>query len=85
MMGILEHWGTSPIEAVGLADSLTQIAELGVPPDIILADYQLDDGEDGIAVIEALRARHGPLPAILITANHSAFLAEEAQRAGSCC
>lgn len=82
MMGILEHWGTSPIEALGLQDAQGQIADLGLPPDIVLADYHLDDGEDGIALIEALRTQYGPLPAILITANHSAFLAQEAEARG---
>jgi two-component system, sensor histidine kinase len=71
MMGVLEDWGTSPIEAATLAEAEAQIAELGVPPDVILADYQLDGGETGLALIAALRARHGPVPAVLITANHS--------------
>jgi CheY-like chemotaxis protein len=38
------------------------------PPDIVLADYRLTDGDTGYHVIIALRARFGAeLPAILIT------------------
>ncbi|ATX64970.1 hybrid sensor histidine kinase/response regulator [Roseinatronobacter bogoriensis] len=82
MMGVLEDWGASPIEATTLAEAEAVIAELGVPPDVILADYQLDGGATGLALIEALRARHGPVPAVLITANHSPELVGQAEDAG---
>lgn len=82
MMEVLEQWGTSPIEAASLAQAESQIAELGIAPDVILADYLLDDDEDGIALVAHLRARFGPIPAILITANHSPELAERAAREG---
>lgn len=82
MMGVLADWGTSPVEASGLSEAEAQIADLGLPPDVILADYQLDGGETGIALIAALRARHGPIPAVLITANHSPDLISEAEERG---
>jgi two-component system, sensor histidine kinase len=82
MMGVLEDWGTSPIEAATLPEAEAQIAELGVPPDVILADYQLDGGETGLALIAALRARHGPVPAVLITANHSPDLIQTTEEQG---
>ncbi|MFN4058323.1 MAG: PAS-domain containing protein [Roseinatronobacter sp.] len=82
MMAVLEQWGTSPIEAAGRAQAEAQIADLGLAPDVILADYLLDDGEDGITLVTQLRARFGPIPAILITANHSVELAERAAREG---
>jgi two-component system, sensor histidine kinase len=82
MMGVLEDWGASPIEATTLSEAQAQIAELGVPPDVILADYQLDCGETGLALIGALRALYGPLPAVLITANHSPDLITQAEDSG---
>jgi hypothetical protein len=82
MMAVLEQWGTSPIEAAGRSQAEAQIADLGLAPDVILADYLLDDGEDGITLVTQLRARFGPIPAILITANHSPDLAERAAREG---
>ena len=82
MMEVLEQWGTSPVEAASLAEAEMLITDLGVAPDVILADYQLDDGADGLSLIAQLRGRHGQIPAMLITANHSADLAEQAAQAG---
>jgi len=36
--------------------------------DAMLIDYRLDDGEDGLALIEAVRERRPDLPALLVTA-----------------
>ncbi|MFN7001837.1 MAG: PAS-domain containing protein [Roseinatronobacter sp.] len=82
MIGVLENWGTSPIEATTLHEAEAHIEELGVPPDVILADYQLDAGETGLDLIKDLRARHGPMPAVLITANHSPDLMQQAEDQG---
>ena len=38
-------------------------------PDLIVADYQLGGGENGIALIDQVRNRFGqPIPALLLTA-----------------
>ncbi len=79
MMGVLEDWGCSPIEARTQSEAASQIEEFGVPPDVILADYQLDAGETGLDLITDLRAKHGPVPAVLITANHSPDLVQKAE------
>ena len=50
-------------------------------PDVIIADYHLDEG-DGLAAIAALRERFGAdIPAILATADRSAEVREAALRA----
>ena len=82
LMGMLEDWGASPVEATSLPDAQVQIAELGLAPDVIMADHQLDDGATGLLAIAALRAQHGEIPAILVTADHDPALAEQAQGAG---
>lgn len=82
IMGKLEDWGASPVEAASLPDAQVQIAELGLAPDVILADHQLDDGATGLQAIAALRAAHGAIPAILVTADHGFALAEQADDAG---
>ena len=52
-------------------------------PDIVIADYHLDDGLTGIAVIEQIREACGKdLPAMIITADHSPAVAELARRHG---
>ncbi|MCC5957285.1 MAG: PAS-domain containing protein [Natronohydrobacter sp.] len=82
MMGLLEDWGASPIEATTLEEAEAHIAELGVPPDVILADYQLDAGATGLGVVAGLRAQHGQIPAVLITANHSPDLIQQTEDNG---
>lgn len=39
-----------------------------------MADYQLDNGEDGLTSIRKLRAACGPIPACIISANRSTEL-----------
>jgi Na+/proline symporter/two-component sensor histidine kinase len=69
MRVLLRKWGCRVTTAAGLAEAM---ASLDVPPDVIVADYHLDDG-DGLAAIAALRARLGyPVPAILATADRGA-------------
>lgn len=79
MMTLLDSWGASPIEAENLEQALQIIDDIGVIPDIILADYHLDNGETGLQAIRVLRSQHGPIPAALITADHSDFLATKAE------
>jgi CheY-like chemotaxis protein len=64
---LLAQRGHRPHGAAGMGDALA----LGDGVDAVLADYQLDNGEDGLSVIEALRARRPELPALLITAESS--------------
>jgi CheY-like chemotaxis protein len=66
----LENWGASVLAARSVEEALHQVAELGMPPDIVLADYQLDNGETGVDAIDAIRKATGAgVPAILITAD----------------
>lgn len=82
MMGLLEDWGASPVEAASLPDAQAHIADLGLAPDVVIADHQLDGGATGLDAIAALRASHGDIPAILVTADHGSALTEHAERAG---
>jgi CheY-like chemotaxis protein len=53
-------------------------------PDVILADYRLGSGEmDGLDLLQSMR-RGGvePLPGALVTADHSAAVAERARALG---
>jgi CheY-like chemotaxis protein len=68
MRALLQKWGCRVTIADGFAAAL---ASLAARPDVIIADYHLDDA-DGLAVIAALRERLGyPAPAILATADRS--------------
>lgn len=50
--------------------------------EVVLADYLLDDGENGLSLIEAVRTRRPGLPAVLITAESSEMISERAKRLG---
>ena len=68
MATLIGKWGCTVATASGLAEALTR---LDPPPDIVIADYHLDDG-DGLAAIAAVRARLGSaIPAVLATADRS--------------
>ena len=52
-------------------------------PDIILADYHLDNGDCGLSAVATLRAnRSVPIPAVVITADHSSEVAGRVNAAG---
>ncbi|MEP0698655.1 MAG: PAS domain-containing hybrid sensor histidine kinase/response regulator [Nitratireductor sp.] len=75
---LLEGWGCDVTTATGLAAYRgSGSAERGAP-DVILADYHLDN-DDGIAVVKALRKLHKEtIPAILLTADRSADVRDQA-------
>ncbi len=75
MSALLEGWGCHVIraagldEAVSLATSLKQATREG--PDVILADYHLDDCT-GLQAIDQIRAAVGwDVPALIITADYT--------------
>ncbi|MEO1320680.1 MAG: ATP-binding protein, partial [Pseudomonadota bacterium] len=76
MAQLLERWGALPIPAPDAATAVE--AALAVRkharrlPALLLVDYHLDDGATGIEAVQALRKKlRKPIPAIIITADHS--------------
>lgn len=74
----LEGWGASVLAAGSTLEAISLMQEIGTPPDIVLADYQLDEEDNGIETIRTLRALAGcEIPAIIISANrHRDFQAQ---------
>lgn len=61
----------------GTAEALAAMGQ-DDPPDVIVADYNLDNGDTGIAAIRALRAAAGqPVPAVMVTAQRDARIARD--------
>jgi Na+/proline symporter/signal transduction histidine kinase/ActR/RegA family two-component response regulator len=82
MQILLGGWGCRVLKAVDLAEALAAIEGSGHQPDGLLVDYHLDAG-NGVVAISELRRRHrNDLPAILVTADRSAYVREEARAAG---
>ncbi len=84
MTGTLERWGISVIPAKSTQELLFLVDELGVPPDIIIADYHLDGDDTGLSAIRSLRQSVGQnIPSILVTADRSRKLKQSARKMGT--
>lgn len=81
MQSLLEHWSCEVSLMSGLMD-LDPLLAGGFRPDILLVDYHLDGDTCGITAVERLRAETDrKLPAIIITADHSAATTDQARSA----
>jgi CheY-like chemotaxis protein len=82
MQTLLERWGLHVLRAVSAHEARTLFARQ--PPDIVLADYRLGDGEcDGLELLQSLRVGGvTPIPGALVTADHSAAVTERARELG---
>jgi Na+/proline symporter/signal transduction histidine kinase len=81
METLLQGWGCDVIKAPDLEQALAAVAASPTVPNGLLVDYHLDHGT-GIEAIIALRGRCGELPAILITADRSPAVREQARAEG---
>ena len=83
MRGILQSWGCRVHTAASGAAALASVADGGAPPDLIISDLRLADGEIGIKVIERLREALGaPVPAFLISGDTAPERLREASAGG---
>jgi CheY-like chemotaxis protein len=71
MRGLLSGWGCEVITAPDLQGALAAIKTSRVEPEVIVADYHLDEG-DGLEVIKFLRRKmKSDMPAVLVTADRT--------------
>jgi CheY-like chemotaxis protein/anti-sigma regulatory factor (Ser/Thr protein kinase) len=76
---VLTGWGCRVVTATNLTAAIDAIDATGFTPRALLIDYHLDEG-NGIEAIAALRQRYGAdLTAILITADRSPDVREQAR------
>lgn len=75
---LLRGWGCTVIKAPGLDIAIAAVADSAIPPNGLLVDYHLDQGT-GIEAIIELRKRCGDIPAILITADRTPAVREQAR------
>jgi CheY-like chemotaxis protein len=85
METLLSGWGCRVLKAADVAQAMAALAANRLEPDGLLVDYHLDGG-NGIAAIRELRG-HRPdgrdVPAIVITADRSARVRDEARAEGA--
>ena len=81
MRALLGRWGVDCRTAHDVAAAAAELRR--GPVDLILADYHLADGIDGLQALQQLRAARDPLPpAALITADGSSELKQRARALG---
>jgi CheY-like chemotaxis protein/anti-sigma regulatory factor (Ser/Thr protein kinase) len=80
MMELLQERGMRAIPAVSIGEALETLQSLEKTPDLIIADYHLDQGT-GTEAIAAMRQAVGhAIPAIAVTADHTAKVQAEITR-----
>jgi two-component system, sensor histidine kinase len=68
MSALLAGWGHETVVVGSGDEAVRQLSIREQRPDLIICDYRLRDGENGIAVIERLRSEYNEaIPAMLIT------------------
>jgi CheY-like chemotaxis protein/anti-sigma regulatory factor (Ser/Thr protein kinase) len=68
MRGLLEQWECTVVTAVSGSKAMEQLSASPRAPDAIVCDYRLGSGENGLAVIDALRSEFNEdIPALLVT------------------
>jgi signal transduction histidine kinase len=82
MLELLQERGMRAIPAVSAGEALETLQSLEETPDLIIADYHLDQGT-GTEAIAGLRSAVGyAIPAIAVTADHTAKVQAEITRQG---
>nr|WP_319528213.1 hybrid sensor histidine kinase/response regulator NahK/ErcS' [Pseudomonas laurentiana] len=83
MRTLLEQWGCDVVTALSEADLARQVATDRASADLLIADYHLDNGRNGVDAVAAINARRAtPLPALMITANYSNELKQQVRALG---
>ena len=82
LVGLLASWGCTVLAADGQQQALAHMAQSGVP-DVIVSDYRLRGGDNGIAAIDALRIAAGhSIAACLMSGDTDQALITQARQAG---
>ncbi|OUD12300.1 hybrid sensor histidine kinase/response regulator [Thioflexithrix psekupsensis] len=70
LIRLLEHWGLNTRHAYNAETALSTLDTFS--PDLILTDYQLQQGETGLAIIKLVEHHlNRPIPSLIITGNTS--------------
>ena len=78
----METWGVQVLEASCRDEAESLLREIGILPDVIVADYQLRGGKTGTNAIKELTRVFGHLPGCIISADRSPELMTYCTQAG---
>jgi len=80
---LLTAWGVEVVAGSTVENALARLSEAAREPDIVVADYRLSGGLNGIHAVETMRAAFdNELPAIVITGDTSVNVADEIEASG---
>jgi len=82
---LLESWGHMVLTAASADEALGRLATWGKTPELVLADYRLENGDTGgeaIARVEASLDRGAKLPAIILTGDTAPERLQQAKALG---
>jgi len=83
MTALLARWSCRVVPARTAGEARAMISEHRIDPDLIIADFHLDDGEVGLnAITELCEYCRLPIPGIIVTADHTADVREAIKSAG---
>jgi len=83
LASLLEKWGCDVAVTISKTEALERIRALDGIPDAIIADLHLDNGETGIEAVDVIcQEIKTDVPAIIVTADHSAKAASDVSAFG---
>lgn len=83
MVRLLENWDCQVVAAPGVEEVLTTLIDGDLAPRLLLTDYHLADGADGIEAIVSINAELArAAPAIMISSDNSPAVRERLERLG---
>jgi len=83
MLALLQSWRCTVIAANGAEAALARLRQSNQVPDVLLADYHLDNDATGLQALSAIQALYPrPLPAVIITADRSDEMQSAVRDAG---
>lgn len=81
--GLLEAWGCHVVTANSGPDALARLGQQAHAPDLLLCDYRLGEGMNGVQVVQALRDEFNQeFPAILVTGDTAPLRLRELEASG---
>lgn len=78
---LLQGWGCT-VQTVDTADAAMQCVRQGFVPDLLISDFRLPGGHDGLDAIAMVRAEVGPIPACLVSGDTDPSVREQATTQG---
>ena len=83
MRTLLEGWGCRVVTALSEQDLARQVDNYHAEADLLIADYHLDNDQNGVDAVARINARRGSaIPAMMITANYSNELKQQIRELG---